>query len=76
LLDDDEEVEVPVKDIHVGAGIRANEAKPAPPIKTSPKVSPVRRSKVLQTPGALFMRSVMGSRASRVTMRANSGAGL
>ncbi|CBF86271.1 hypothetical protein AN2148.2 [Aspergillus nidulans FGSC A4] len=75
LLDDDEEVEVPVKDIHVGAGIRVNEAKPAPPIKPSTKVSPVRRSKALQTSGALFMRSVMGTRASRVTMRANSGTG-
>lgn len=75
LIEDDEEVPIPVKDINVPGG-KVNEKEPAPPAKTPLKVSPVRRSKALQTSGALFMRSVLGTRANRVTMRANSGAGL
>ncbi|KAL4993302.1 WD40-repeat-containing domain protein [Aspergillus recurvatus] len=74
MLEDDE-VQAPVKDIDVGAGLEGNEDKPVSPIRASLKVSPVRRSKALQTSGALFMRSVIGSRVSRVTMRANSGVG-
>ncbi|KAL4980088.1 WD40-repeat-containing domain protein [Aspergillus desertorum] len=74
-LEDDDEVEIPVKDIDLGAGIRVNEDKPVSPIRASLKVAPVRRSKALQTSGALFMRNIMGTRASRVVMRANSGVG-
>ncbi|KAL2829254.1 WD40-repeat-containing domain protein [Aspergillus cavernicola] len=73
--DDDEEVEVPVKDIEVGLGARVDEEKPASTAKLPLKVSPVQRSKALQTSGALFMRSVLGTRANRVTMRSNTGAG-
>ncbi|PYH85999.1 WD domain protein [Aspergillus uvarum CBS 121591] len=39
------------------------------------QVPPVRRSQALQSSGALYMRSILGNRANRVTMRANSGAG-
>lgn len=74
--EDEEEVEIPVKDIHTPAGTKSNNDKPAPHPRPPLKVSPVRRSKALQTSGALFMRSVAGNRANRVTMRANSGAGL
>ncbi|KAL4946380.1 hypothetical protein BDV06DRAFT_137063 [Aspergillus oleicola] len=75
LVEDDEEIEVPVRDIDVGVGKRVAESKPAPPAKAPLKVSPVRRSKALETSGAFFMRSVIGTRANRVTMRSNSGAG-
>ncbi|KAL4878879.1 WD domain protein [Aspergillus karnatakaensis] len=75
LIEDDEELDIPVKDIIVTARRQTQETKLAPPIKTPPKVGPVRRSKALQTSGALFMRSVSGTRANRVTMRSNLGAG-
>ncbi|RDW78621.1 uncharacterized protein DSM5745_05473 [Aspergillus mulundensis] len=78
LVEDDEGVEVPVKEIDVGAALRTNQDGPPPAAKPPLKVStvaPVRRSKALPTSGALFMRSVMGTRANRVTMRANSGVG-
>ncbi|KAJ5782568.1 hypothetical protein N7457_004342 [Penicillium paradoxum] len=47
-----------------------------PPIPPKPKlpVAPVRRSRALQTSGALFMRTV-GGRANKVTLRSNSGVG-
>jgi hypothetical protein len=48
-------------------------------IPTSPPkrraVSPVTRSRVLQTSGSLFMRSLQGSRANRLTLRSTVGAG-
>ncbi|KAJ5049844.1 hypothetical protein NUH16_008367 [Penicillium rubens] len=37
--------------------------------------TPVRRSQALQSSGALFMRTVAGARANKVTLRSNSGAG-
>ncbi|KAI9373666.1 WD40-repeat-containing domain protein [Aspergillus egyptiacus] len=75
LVEDDEEVEAPVKDIRVNVEKQIDEEKPETPTKTPLKVSPIQRSKALQTYGALFMRSVVGSRANRVTMRSNFGAG-
>ncbi|KAL2862762.1 WD40-repeat-containing domain protein [Aspergillus lucknowensis] len=75
LVEEDEELEVPLKEIKVAAGPRVDQEKAAPPTKTPLKVFPVMRSKALQTSGALFMRSVLGTRANRVTMRSNSGAG-
>ncbi|KAJ5269022.1 hypothetical protein N7505_004780 [Penicillium chrysogenum] len=45
----------------------------APPTKSP--VAPVRRSQALQSSGALFMRTVAGARANKVTLRSNSGAG-
>ena len=55
--------------------LRHREATPPSPPKQSKPVAPVRRSKALQTSGALFMRTAMGSRANRTTLRSNSGAG-
>jgi hypothetical protein len=76
LVEEDEELEVPVKEIKMNSGTRREEEEPAPPARTPLKVSPVQRSRALETSGALFMRSVLGARANRVTMRSNSGAGL
>lgn len=53
--------------------LRAPEAPIVP--KQLPPAAPVRRSKALATSGALFMRSVLGSRPNKVTLRANSGVG-
>ncbi|KAL4871044.1 hypothetical protein BDV12DRAFT_164648 [Aspergillus spectabilis] len=75
LIEDDEELQIPVKDINATAEKRVHEEKPAPPVKIPFKVCPIRRSKALQTSGALFLRTVSGTRANRVTMRSNSGAG-
>ncbi|KAL3467865.1 WD40-repeat-containing domain protein [Aspergillus heterothallicus] len=75
LIEEDEELEVPVKDIKIGSGTREDKEKPAPPVRTPLRVSPIERSRALQTSGALFMRSVHGAQSNRVTMRSNSGAG-
>ncbi|KAJ5102082.1 hypothetical protein NUU61_004304 [Penicillium alfredii] len=48
---------------------------PTRPTKHSPPVAPVSRSRALQTSGSLFTRTVLGSRADRVTIRSNSGTG-
>ncbi|KAL3478625.1 WD40-repeat-containing domain protein [Aspergillus californicus] len=75
IVEDDEEVEVPIKDIELEVHKQADKEEPTLSVKTAARVSPVKRSRALQTSGALFMRSVMGTRANRVTMRSNSGAG-
>ncbi|KAJ5770358.1 uncharacterized protein N7511_002409 [Penicillium nucicola] len=65
------EHEMTIRDID----LRHREATPPSPPKQSKPVAPVRRSKALQTSGAFFMRTVMGSTANRTTLRSNSGAG-
>ncbi|KAL4801151.1 WD40-repeat-containing domain protein [Aspergillus venezuelensis] len=75
LVEDDEEIEIPLKDVDIDIGKQVAESKPTPPTKAPLKVAPIRRSKALETSGAFFMRSVTGTRANRVTMRTNSGAG-
>jgi hypothetical protein len=55
--------------------IRLNALAPPSPPKRNPPVAPVRRSQALQSSGALFMRTVAGARANKVTLRSNSGAG-
>ncbi|EPS32777.1 hypothetical protein POX_d05069 [Penicillium oxalicum] len=54
--------------------IRGRDLSPPSPPKRRP-VSPVSRSRVLQTSGSLFMRTLQGSRANRTTTRATVGAG-
>lgn len=46
---------------------------PSPP--KHPPVSPIRRSRALQTSASLFMRTVQGTRANRITIRSTAGAG-
>ncbi|KAL5337762.1 WD40-repeat-containing domain protein [Aspergillus crustosus] len=75
LVYDDGELEIPVKDIDITVARPIRDVKLAPPVKLPHRVSPVRRSKALQTSGALFMRSVSGPRANRVTIRSQLGAG-
>ncbi|KAJ5178341.1 uncharacterized protein N7500_001040 [Penicillium coprophilum] len=67
--DVEQDIKIPDIDIHLDAL-----APPSSP-KRNPPVAPVRRSKALQSSGALFMRTVMGARANKVTIRANSGVG-
>lgn len=55
--------------------IRGRDVSPPSPPKRRP-VSPVSRSRVLQTSGSLFMRTLQGSRANRTTTRATVGAGV
>jgi hypothetical protein len=67
-----------VRDIDLTAviarGRRTTQTVPNSPPKPRP-VSPVTRSRVLQTSGSLFMRSLQGSRANRLTIRSTVGAG-
>ncbi|CAG7958170.1 unnamed protein product [Penicillium salamii] len=67
------ELEHDIKIPDLDFGMRAPEAPIVP--KQLPPAAPVRRSKALATSGALFMRSVLGSRPNKVTLRANSGVG-
>jgi len=53
---------------------RFGEPTPLSPPKRRP-VSPVSRSRSLQTSGSLFMRTVQGSRESRLTIRSTAGTG-
>ncbi|CAI7590100.1 unnamed protein product [Penicillium crustosum] len=65
----EQDIKIPNIDLHPDAL-----APPSPP-KRNPPVAPVRRSQALQSSGALFMRTMMGPRANKVTLRSNSGAG-
>lgn len=62
------------RDIDSTARGRNEVPTPPSPPKRRP-VSPVSRSRALQTSGSLFMRTVQGSRASRLTIRSTAGAG-
>ncbi|KAJ5121614.1 uncharacterized protein N7515_009575 [Penicillium bovifimosum] len=55
--------------------VRLEAATPTNPPRPNPPVAPVRRSRALQTSGALFMRTVMGGRLNKTTLRCNSGVG-
>lgn len=70
---DESERRTTIRDIDVTTRGRSGEAPPSPP-KRRP-VSPVSRSRILQTSGSLFMRTVQGSRANRLTIRSTAGAG-
>ena len=74
-IQDEEEVNVTVRDLEVNTEIQTSEPKPQVIAKPPRQVAPVRRSQALQTSGQFFMRSVIGARANRVTIRSNSGAG-
>lgn len=65
----EQDIRIPDIDPRFGA------AEPPSPPKQIPAVAPVRRSRALETSGALFMRTVKGARENRVTLRANSGVG-
>ncbi|KAJ6113579.1 hypothetical protein N7523_006896 [Penicillium sp. IBT 18751x] len=52
---------------------RFREPTPPSPPKRRP-VSPISRSRALQTSGSLFMRTVQGSRAGRMILRSTAGA--
>ncbi|KAG0161172.1 hypothetical protein PDIDSM_8706 [Penicillium digitatum] len=67
MQDVEQDLKSPNIDIRPGAL-----APPSPPKRKIP-VAPVRRSQALQSPGALFMRTVGGARANKVTLRSNSG---
>ena len=74
---DENEHRAIVLDIDITAVIargRNTQTTPTSPPKRRP-VSPVSRSHVLQTSGSLFMRTLQGSRASRLTIRSTAGAG-
>jgi hypothetical protein len=63
-----------LEDIDVARGRYDGATSPRPP-KRRP-VSPVTRSRALQTSGSLFMRSLQGGRSNRLTIRSTAGAGL
>ncbi|KAJ5897623.1 hypothetical protein N7504_007911 [Penicillium tannophilum] len=69
----DVEQKTTVGDIDVTRGRYDGAISPSPP-KRRP-VSPVTRSRALQTSGSLFMRSLQGGRANRLTIRSTYGAG-
>lgn len=73
----DQELAAPVRKFELNvSSIPEHEPKLTTFASKPPRqVPPVRRSQALQTSGALYMRSILGNRANRVTMRANSGAG-
>lgn len=63
-----------IRDIDLtGRGRIGEPTPPSPPKRRA--VSPVSRSRTLQTSGSLFMRTVQGPRASRLTIRSTAGAG-
>ncbi|KAJ6144753.1 hypothetical protein N7470_008648 [Penicillium chermesinum] len=62
-----------IRDIDVLARGRHAEPIPVSPPKSRP-ASPITRSKALQTSGSLFMRTVQGPRANRLTVRSTAGA--
>ncbi|KAI9930368.1 hypothetical protein MW887_011121 [Aspergillus wentii] len=72
-IHEEEEIDVTVREIEVGGD--NDETKSTTTEKPPQPVQPIRRSRALQTSGGLYMRSVSGLRADRVTMRSNSGAG-
>lgn len=66
-----------IRDIDITTVIargRDTQTTPTSPPKRRP-VSPVSRSRVLQTSGSFFMRALQGSRANRLTIRSTAGAG-
>ncbi|KAL4911959.1 WD40-repeat-containing domain protein [Aspergillus aurantiobrunneus] len=65
----------PIRKVRVRGLVEDDDEVEVPSAKTPLKISPVHRSRALETSGTLFMRSVLGSRPNRVTMRSNSGAG-
>lgn len=69
---DESEQRTTVRDLDIST--RGRRATPPSPPKRRP-VSPVSRSRVLQTSGSLFMRTVQGLRANRLTIRSTAGAG-
>lgn len=70
----EEEIGVPVRELEVGGDVQDDETVIAEEKPPKP-IAPIRRSQALQTSGGLYMRSVLGSRANRVTIRSNAGAG-
>lgn len=74
-VQDGEELKVPVKELEIGSDVQDDETKSITEQKPLESATPIRRSRALQTSGGLYMRSLLGSRANRVTMRSNAGAG-
>lgn len=74
-MGDEVEQRTTIRDIDTAtARGRFVDRTPANPPKRRP-VSPISRSRALQTSGSLFMRTLGGSRADRVTLRSTAGAG-
>lgn len=71
---DEVEHKAALRDIDLSDRGRMAGSMPPSPVKRRP-VSPVKRSNALQTSGALFMRTLRGSRANRLTVRSTAGAG-
>lgn len=63
-----------IRDVDLSAREHLRESTPPSPPKRQP-VQPIVRSKALQTSGNLFMRTLQGSRANRLTIRSTAGAG-
>lgn len=73
--DEDDGIAVPVKDVKIPKEVQHHEINAAPAGEPLVPVSPIRRSSALQTSGGLYLRSVLGPRANRTTIRSNSGTG-
>ncbi|KAJ5098159.1 hypothetical protein N7532_005160 [Penicillium argentinense] len=71
---DEVEQRTSVRDIDVTTRGRFVDRVPMSPPKRRP-VSPISKSRSLQTSGSFFMRTVHGSRANRLTVRSTAGAG-
>ncbi|KAJ5690551.1 hypothetical protein N7462_004943 [Penicillium macrosclerotiorum] len=78
-VDDEVDQKATIRDIDVAnLGPRGRCGATAITPSSLPKrrpVSPVSRSRSLQTSGSLFMRTLQGSRANRLTIRSTAGAG-
>lgn len=75
-VQEEEELSVPVKELEYDGGFQDNETNPvASETKPLVPIPPIRKSRALQTSGGLYMRSLVGSRENRVTIRSNAGAG-
>lgn len=72
-VSNDTEERSTIRDIDVAERGRHIEPTPLSPPKRRP-ASPITRSRTLQTSGSLFMRTVKGARANRLTVRSTAGA--
>lgn len=73
--DEDVETAVPAKEIKIGKDGQNEGAKSVATGEQPAPVAPIRRSPALRSSGGLYMRSVLGPRANRTTIRSNSGTG-
>ena len=75
-IHNDDEIPVPVKDLEAVEDASNDALESKKTEEPHAPISPIRKSRALQTSGGLYMRSMLGPRAHKTTIRSNSGTGL